>query len=67
MMGVEIEVLSGEGCFRYTNNPNPCSARVINTSWKNNLLFCSFSIVNSIDGLIQFTLVFDRLLDEAKE
>ena len=48
LMGVEIEVLSGEDL-------NPCSVGVTNTSRKGNLLSCSFSIVNCRDGRIGFT------------
>ena len=39
--------------LRYTDDLNPCSVRV--TSRKGNLLSCSFSIVNCIDGRIEFT------------
>ena len=41
--------------LRYTDDLNRCSVRVTNTSRKGNLLSCSFPIVNSIDGLIEFT------------
>ena len=41
--------------FRQTYDLNPCSVKVINTSWKDNLLSSSFTIVNYIDGLIEFT------------
>ena len=41
--------------LRRTDDLNPCSVRVTNTSRKRNLLFCSFSIVNCIDGRIEFT------------
>ena len=43
--------------LRYTDDLNPCSVRVrvTNTSRKGNLLSCSFSIVNCIDGRIEFT------------
>ena len=41
--------------LRYTDDLNPCSVRVTNTSRKGNLLSCSFSIVNCIDNLIEFT------------
>ena len=41
--------------LRYTNDLNPCSVRVTNTSRKGNFLSCSFSIVNCIDGRIEFT------------
>ena len=41
--------------LRYTDDLNPCSVRVTNTSRKGNLLSCSFSIVNCIDGWIEFT------------
>ena len=40
--------------FRYTDNLNPCSVRVISKSWKDYLLSCSFSIMNCIDGRIVF-------------
>ena len=40
--------------IRYTDDLNPCSVRVTNTSRKGNLLSCSFSIVNCIDGRIEF-------------
>ena len=39
----------------YTDDLNPCFAHVTNTSRKVNLLFRSFSIVNCIDGRIEFT------------
>ena len=39
----------------YTDDLNPCSVRVTNTSRKGNLLSCSFFIVNCIDGRIEFT------------
>ena len=39
----------------YTDDLNPCSMRVTNTSRKGNLLSCSFSMVNCIDGRIEFT------------
>ena len=39
--------------LRYTDDLNPYSVRVTNTS--RNLLSCSFSIVNCIDGWIEFT------------
>ena len=41
--------------LRYTDNLNPCSVRVTNTSRKGNLLSCSFSMMNCIDGRIEFT------------
>ena len=41
--------------LRYTDDLNPCSVCVINTSRKGNLLSCSFSIVNCTDGRIEFT------------
>ena len=41
--------------LRYTDDLNPCSKRVTNTSRKGNLLSCSFSIMNCIDGQIEFT------------
>ena len=41
--------------LRYTDDLNPCSVRVTNTSRKGNLLSCSFSMVNSIDDQIKFT------------
>ena len=41
--------------LRYTDDLNPCSVRVTNTSRKDNLLSCSFSIMNCIDGRIEFT------------
>ena len=41
--------------LRYTDDLNPCSVHVTNTSRKGNLLSCSFSIVNCIDGRIEFT------------
>ena len=41
--------------LRYIDDQNPCSVRVTNTSRKDNLLSCSFSIVNSTDGRIEFT------------
>ena len=41
--------------FRLTDDQNPRSVRVINTSRKDNLLFYSFSIVNCIDGWIELT------------
>ena len=31
--------------FQYTDELNPCSVQIINTSRKDNLLSCSFSIV----------------------
>ena len=40
--------------LRYTDDLNPSSVRVTNTSRKGNLLSCSFSIVNCIDGQIEF-------------
>ena len=40
--------------LRYTDDLNPCSVRVTNTSRKGNLLSCSFSMVNCIDGRIEF-------------
>ena len=58
MMGVEVEVLSGEG-FRYTDDLNPCSVRVINTYKKDNLFVLFFhntvilSIVQRIHGILQ--------------
>ena len=41
--------------FRYTDVLNPWSVQVINTSRKDNLLSCSFSIGNCIDIWIEFT------------
>ena len=41
--------------LRYTDDLNPCSVGVTNTSRKGNLLSCSFTIVNCIDGRIEFT------------
>ena len=41
--------------LRYTDDRNSCSVRITNTSSKGNLLSCSFSIVNCIDGRIEFT------------
>ena len=41
--------------FRYTDDLNPCSVRVIDTYRKDNLLSCSFSIMNCIDCLTGFT------------
>ena len=41
--------------LRYTDDQNPSSLRVSNTSRKDNLLSCSFSKVNCIDGQIDFT------------
>ena len=41
--------------LRYTDDLIPCSVRVTDTSRKVNLLYCSFSIVNCIDGRIEFT------------
>ena len=40
--------------LRYTDDLNPCSVHVTNTSRKGNLLSCSFSIVNCLDGWIEF-------------
>ena len=40
--------------LRYTDDLNPCSVQVTNTSRKGNLLPCSFSIVNCIDGRVEF-------------
>ena len=40
--------------FRYTDDLNFCSVQVINTYRKDNLLPCSFSIVNCTNGLIEF-------------
>ena len=40
--------------LQYTDDLNPCSVRVTNTSRKGNLLSCSFSIVNCIDDRIEF-------------
>ena len=42
--------------FQYTDDLNPCSVRVTITSKKGNLLSCPFSVVNCIDGRIEFTL-----------
>ena len=39
----------------YTDDLNPCSVCVTNTLKKGSLLSCSFSIVNYIDGWIEFT------------
>ena len=41
--------------LRFTGDLNLCSVRVTNTLRKGNLLSCSFSIVNCIDGRIEFT------------
>ena len=41
--------------LRYTDDLNPCSVCVTNISRKGNLLSCSFSIVNCIDGRVEFT------------
>ena len=41
--------------LRYTDDLNPSSVRVTNTSRKGNLISGSFSIVNCIDGRIEFT------------
>ena len=41
--------------LRYTDDLNPCSVRITNTSRKANLLSFSFSVVNWIDGRIEFT------------
>ena len=41
--------------LRHTDDLNPCSVRVTNKSRKGNLLSCFFSIVNCIDGQIEFT------------
>ena len=41
--------------LQYTDELNPCSVCVTNTLRKGNLLSCSFSIVNCIDGRIEFT------------
>ena len=41
--------------LRYTDDQNPCSVHVTNTSRKGNLFSCSFSIVNCIDGRIELT------------
>ena len=60
MMGIEIEVLSGEGRFTIHRSPESfalCMC-VTNTSRKVNLISCSFSIVNivnCIDVRIEFT------------
>ena len=40
--------------FRYTDDLNPCSVRVTNTSSKGNLLSCSFSMLNCINSRIEF-------------
>ena len=42
--------------FRYTDDLNHCSERVISISRKENLLICFFSIVNWINDRIEFTL-----------
>ena len=49
--------------FQYTNDLNPCSVQVINTSRKDNLLFCSFFIMDlSMVGLSSHgPVVFERL------
>ena len=54
---MEVEVLFGEVLFGFQciDDLNPCSVRVINTSWEDKLLSCSLLIVNFIDGLIEFT------------
>ena len=41
--------------LRYTDYLNPSYVHVTNTLRKGNLLSCSFSIVNCIDGQIEFT------------
>ena len=41
--------------LKYTDNLNPCFVHVTNTSRKAYLLSCSFSVVNCIDGQIEFT------------
>ena len=41
--------------LRYTDDLNPCSVCVTNPLRRSNLLSCSFSIVNCIDGWIEFT------------
>ena len=41
--------------LRYTDDLNPCSMRVTNTSRKSNLLSCPFSIVNCSGGRIELT------------
>ena len=41
--------------LRYTDDLNPWSVRVTNTSRKGNLLSCSFFTMNYINGLIEFT------------
>ena len=41
--------------FWYMYDLIPCSVQIINISRKYNLLSCSFSIVNCIDGWIEFT------------
>ena len=41
--------------LQYTDDLNPCSVRVTITSSRGNLLSCYFSIVNCIDGLIEFS------------
>ena len=40
--------------LQYTDDLNPCSLHVTNTARKGNLLSCSFSLVNCIDGRIEF-------------
>ena len=55
--------------LRYTDDLNPSSVRVSDTSRKGNLLSCSFSIVNCIDGRIEFmwSIMSEHLPDEARE
>ena len=55
MMAVEIEVLSSEGELMIHTQPESLLCACYNTLRKGNLLSCSFSIVNYIDGQIEFT------------
>ena len=49
--------------FQYMDDLNPCSVQVINTSRKDNLLSCSFSIVVWMVELSSY----ERLPDKARE
>ena len=54
--------------FQYTDSLNPCSVYVIDTFRKNNLLSCSFSILNCIDGLSSYDpVMLERFSDKARE
>ena len=55
MMAVEIEVVSSEGKIMIHTQPESLLCACYNTLRKGNLLSCSFSIVNYIDSLIEFT------------